>query len=214
MSKIVNEFLKISLITIFTFFSIKAYSDDLERFNMAVEFLKTACASGEEVLIEAEASGGLSLMKKGGSGSIKISKAELRGMVNTTNDEIRLQDNKDIRECMQPFVQQILNIIASPPKSKEPEGVAVLPKSQWMPVGVPLPILDGKVTVLVSEIGEGNDRKAYSDLRIEVPRRSPYEDTLYNAQNMNFEYQGSMYKLTATTPELQNQRVQITIIKL
>jgi hypothetical protein len=212
-----NKLVNTTLIVLCLAFAQEALATSVasEQAKFAIELLKTACVSGDQVKIEGDAEGGLSLfkLKPGAEGEVRFSYQELRGMVDATNEAIIVEENRRIRECMQPYIQQIIAIIANDPKNVPPEGTGVLPKNQLMPVGVPLPILDGKVTVLVSRVYEAG-RKIVAEIHVDVPKRNIYRKKLLNAQTLSFEYFGFQYKLTMTEPDIQRETVNITIIAL
>lgn len=192
--------------------SVYAQQDDITRFKLAVKFMQAACASGEKIQVEGKANGGISILKKGGSGSFEFSRTELNGMVSSVNESIRVEENRQIRECMQPHIAKIISMIAT--QNDEQQIHSELPNNQWMKVGMQLPILDGKVTVIITGIQERGDRRAGAHIFVDVPRRSRYGgEWLTDTDNFNFEYYGKSYKLTVTNIDLDRQRAKITIIE-
>ncbi|NOZ52236.1 MAG: hypothetical protein GXP08_03680, partial [Gammaproteobacteria bacterium] len=102
----------INYVALFLFCSsIYASEDDTNKASAAVDFLKTACASGEHVEIQGEASGGLSFIKKGVSGSFSFKSKDARGIVNGLRDELQHENLKSIRSCMEPHIDKILNAL-------------------------------------------------------------------------------------------------------
>ena len=82
----------------------------------AIDFLKTACASGEVVEIKAEGDGGLSFLKKGVQGSLYFSKKDLRGIVEGLKGELQRDNIHEQRECMRPHIDRVLDSLL-PPKA-------------------------------------------------------------------------------------------------
>ncbi|WP_103654441.1 hypothetical protein [Agarilytica rhodophyticola] len=82
---------------------------DSGRIAGAIDFLKTACASGESIDVEASGGGGLSFIKKGASGSFNFRSEEARGIVNGLRDELQHENLQNIRACMEPHIDKILN---------------------------------------------------------------------------------------------------------
>lgn len=93
-------------------FSLEASSaQDSDKIDNAIEWMKEACVTGKKLDIEAKAAGEVSVIKKGVGGSLSLSVREARGAVDILNDELKSEDNNDIRECMKPHIGTILKAI-------------------------------------------------------------------------------------------------------
>jgi hypothetical protein len=84
---------------------------DSKSINTAIEWLKTACVSGEDLEIKAEGNGGISFLKKGVQGRLYFSKKDARGVVHSLQGEVQRDNLQEQRECMQPYVDRILDAI-------------------------------------------------------------------------------------------------------
>lgn len=56
---------------------------DSKSIDTAIEWLRTACVSGENLEIKAEGDGGISFLKKGVQGKLYFSKKDARGVVDS-----------------------------------------------------------------------------------------------------------------------------------
>ena len=92
-----------------------AAEENGQKTQEAIEFLKSACASGDELEIVASGDGGISLMRKGKLGSLegsaKYKKSQLRGVISDLQGEMRIEENENIRKCMEPRIDRILDVI-------------------------------------------------------------------------------------------------------
>lgn len=103
-----------SLITLgaLLIFGVEASSaQDTDNIDHAIEWMKEACVTGKKLDIEAKAAGEVSVIRKGVGGSLNLSVREARGAVDILNDELKTEDNNDIRECMKPHIGTILKAI-------------------------------------------------------------------------------------------------------
>lgn len=97
----------------------------------AIDFLKTACASGNSLTVEAEADGSIYLFARGAKGKFKFSRKDARGVVEGLTSEHLREDLKNQRDCMRPYVHQILDAILGYNSQREskfpllPKGFAV-----------------------------------------------------------------------------------------
>jgi hypothetical protein len=175
---------------------------------------KTACETDKKAEIEPLNGGKLkiSVDKDGGNQNLIVDRENIRGIIIEIGDLIGQLGEKEMVECLQRYQHKLHGLLAQQPP--EPVGLATLPQNQLVSVGVPLSILDGKVSVWVEWIREGQSRKTLSRLIVEVPLRAPYRKNMYNAGSFQFQYKGRKYKLTILNPDLQNQNVHITIIRL
>jgi len=95
-----------------------------------------------------------------------------------------------------------------------PNEAHQLPTRQWLAVEAELPIIDGKVAVVLQQTKLSNG-KAHARIAIRIPmRKKPFTRTIKRAGVMEFDYNQRSYKLTANNIDLQKQRVQITIIEM
>jgi hypothetical protein len=119
--------------------SVSIAGDKEDAFYLALEWMKTACVSGEQIEIKGDGEGGLKFFKPGAQGEFSFSKSEIKGVLTHANEKIRAEQNSEIRLCMQPHIQTILNIIANPVAQNIRNES--LPKDQWLPVDYPLNII-------------------------------------------------------------------------
>lgn len=192
-----------------------ASGENADRFSLAIESMKLSCVSGEGVNIKDDGEGGVTISKAGAEDSFSFSKAEVKRVITSANDQIRSESNPEIRQCMQPYVQAIVGILATPVnKSKLQES---LPTKQWIPIDMPMPILDGNPLLTLAKVYESG-RDEVIDLVIEVPHRSSYLIKLYQSTSPNrknfdtFKYRDTIYKIVADRIDLQGQRAQISVI--
>ncbi|WFP52262.1 hypothetical protein PL263_09605 [Methylomonas sp. EFPC3] len=82
-----------------------------EKSDQVIDFLKTACASGEKVEIEASGDGALSLGNKGLKGKLIFSKSDFRGISEGLNSENQAKNLENVRECMKPYINKIIDHI-------------------------------------------------------------------------------------------------------
>jgi hypothetical protein len=73
--------------------------------------MKEACVTGKKLDIKAKAAGEVAVIKKGAAGSLNLSVREARGAVDILNEQLKSEDNNDIRECMKPHIGTILKAI-------------------------------------------------------------------------------------------------------
>lgn len=84
---------------------------DSKSINTAIDWLKTACVSGEHLEIKAEGDGGISFLKKGVQGKLYFSKKDARGVVDSLQGEVQRDNLQEQRECMQPYIDRLLDAI-------------------------------------------------------------------------------------------------------
>ncbi|WFP52261.1 hypothetical protein PL263_09600 [Methylomonas sp. EFPC3] len=82
-----------------------------DKVIQAIDFLKTSCASGDNLEIIAESDGRLSLEKQSTQGRIYLNKSEARGIAVGLNSEDQVNNLRDVRECMRPYIHRIVNYI-------------------------------------------------------------------------------------------------------
>jgi hypothetical protein len=84
---------------------------DSAAVDKATDFLKTACAAGDSLSIKVEGDGGISLLKKGLKGRLHFSKKDARGVVENLPGQLQREDLKDLRDCMRPYIDRMLDAI-------------------------------------------------------------------------------------------------------
>ena len=94
----------------------------------AISFLKTACViSGEKLSIDAGVGGSLSIKKlknSGASVSIEFSREKIEGLTNEINRHSASQAS-EMRQCMKPYIDKILNIYFTGSAEQETQKVEV-----------------------------------------------------------------------------------------
>ncbi len=92
-----------------------AKSQDIDAADKAMEFLKAACGSDDELEIVADGEGGLALFRKGKLGALEgrasFKMTELRGVASDLQDELKVEESRDIRDCMEKRIDRILNAV-------------------------------------------------------------------------------------------------------
>lgn len=86
----------------------------------AIDFLKTACASGEKIDIKIDGDGALNLIGRSAKGGLHFSKAEARGIAEGLSSGAQRTNLVSVRECMQPHISRILDALL--PTAQTPEG--------------------------------------------------------------------------------------------
>lgn len=127
-----------SLITLcaFMIYGLEASSaQDTDNIGNAIEWMKEACVTGKKLEIEAKAAGEVSVIKKGVGGSLNLSVREARGAVDILNDQLKSEDNNDIRECMKPHIGTILKAILGNAVFVDPKAVVELESLKMTPDG-------------------------------------------------------------------------------
>jgi hypothetical protein len=81
-----------------------AMAADSKSIHTAIEWLRTACVSGENLEIKAEGDGGISFLKRGVQGKLYFSKKDARGVVDSLQGELQRDNLREQRECMQPYI--------------------------------------------------------------------------------------------------------------
>ncbi|MCP4054031.1 MAG: hypothetical protein GY739_13370 [Mesoflavibacter sp.] len=102
----------------------------------AIDFLLTACvAKGEKVEVEAKGYAGLTLRhwkKAGLEGEVSFRKEELSGFVDQLNS-ISAAQATEVRECMKPYIDKILNVILNDNQAYVPENKPYTNKQKKKP---------------------------------------------------------------------------------
>ena len=88
-----------------------AMAADSKSIHTAIEWLRTACVSGENLEIKAEGDGGISFLKRGVQGKLYFSKKDARGVVDSLQGELQRDNLREQRECMQPYIDRLLDAI-------------------------------------------------------------------------------------------------------
>ena len=113
-----------AILFIFLFFSISgtktAQAQQQDKVSKAVEIVKAFCVTGgSRVELKSEINGGISLRKlAGGSGKVSFDYSELEGLADAFN-EVSAGQASEMRECMKPYIQQILNILLNTPEPSQ-----------------------------------------------------------------------------------------------
>jgi len=204
------------LISTFLISTVNCWASDgnTDRFSLAIEFMKASCTSGYSIDIKGDSEVGVKLSREGSEDSFSFSKAEVKSVITIANEQIRAEENAEIRQCMQPYVQAILGVISSP--VNKPKQKVSLPVKQWIPLDMPMPMLDGSPLLTLTKVYEF-DRDELIDLVIEIPHRSPYRIKLWQSKNplrknsSTFEYRDTIYKIVADYIDLQGQRAQVSV---
>ncbi|WP_147431106.1 hypothetical protein [Thiocapsa rosea] len=58
-------------------------AQDSDKIDIAIDFLKTACAAGNKLEIEGDIGGGISILKRGVTGKVHLSKSDARGVIDS-----------------------------------------------------------------------------------------------------------------------------------
>lgn len=111
-----------------TFVPVSASAQNSNKVNIAIEFLKSACVSkGKKVEIEAKGKAGLTIRQlkdAGVNAEVSFSEKEVEGLVTELN-EIEARQANEIRECMKPYIDKILNVILGLEESPQPKKESV-----------------------------------------------------------------------------------------
>ncbi|MCI5192520.1 MAG: hypothetical protein D3915_05255 [Candidatus Electrothrix sp. AU1_5] len=220
-----NSFFKLAIYSSVFLCSISngfAQLNESTRINTAIDLIKVACATGEKLDIEVSGNGGVSFIKRGVSGKFNFTKEEINGVIKGTNQNLAKEENQNIRICMQQYVPAILEKLLEPtsPSATIRRDSNYYLKEQKIPVDIPISILDGKPLLTVTKIYEYIRRKMV-DISIEIPYRSPYRFNLINSNSTNssrhlsgqFEYRDTIYKITVSHINLQEQFAIVTLVK-
>jgi hypothetical protein len=164
----------------------ESFSRNIENFNdqaridTAIDLIKVACATGEKLDIETTGDGGISFLKRGVSAEVKFSKKEINGVVESTNQSLAREENREIRECMKQYVPIILGTLLGANTSVgQKQDSSSSTKEQKISVNIPTPVLDGHVTITIDKISEHPvSRNKFAELSVATPKRSPYNITL------------------------------------
>jgi hypothetical protein len=84
-----------------------------ENANQVIDFLKTACASGEKVVIKNEGDGSFSLKRGGIKGHISYSKSDFRGIAEGLSSTDQAKNLQSVRDCMNPHIKTIIDSMLS-----------------------------------------------------------------------------------------------------
>lgn len=189
-----------SLITLgaLLIFGLEASSaQDTDNIDNAIEWMKEACVTGKKLDIEAKAAGEVSVIRKGVAGSLNLSVREARGAVDILNDELKTEDNNDIRECMKPHISTILKAILGNAVFVHQKAVIELESLKITPDGAliaavaytnltrdPFEItLDSPAKDKAFAIDDaGNEYALEKSTGMERRYRDPYHDLLYPNQ--------------------------------
>ena len=200
-------------------FSTQAYAEST-GLDKAIAFVKDACLHGKKIDIKASGNGDISF-SKGVNGEVVVSASEVGAMVSNTSQAVRKEENNKIRECMQPHIAIIINLIATTPKATSTETSKpndYIPKDQWVLKDIPLNIFDGRVLLVLDDVKEIN-RRSIAKISINIPHRQPHRMQVTHQKdpffknNYKFQFGDAEYKLTAEKVDLQGQKAKISIVK-
>lgn len=92
-----------------------SHADD-KKISQATQFLKDACVtSGSSLDLKVTANGELQvrrLLGSGVQGSVTLTKKELQGFADSAS-ALSAQQATEMRNCMKPYIDKILNVILS-----------------------------------------------------------------------------------------------------
>ena len=93
-----------------------AHADEA-RTNRAVKAVKDLCLTGTQFDFKADANGNLTFVKltPGASGSVSVNVRQSQGAAAIIDDKIRQIADENIRSCIKPFIQRIVDSILDEP---------------------------------------------------------------------------------------------------
>lgn len=186
-----------------------------ETTTQVIEVIKMACATGTQTNFSVNADGGLSIIKRGAEGSINVTAEEINGVVRGTSEEIRKEENENIRQCMQQYVPKLIDYMLNTRERAPIPKQAYQLTSQRLSVDLPLPIIDGAPMIIVEKIYENGSRHKAADLKLDIPHRRPqtlrFDLDLPKRNSKTFEYRDNIYKINVEHINLQDQIVTLSV---
>lgn len=117
-------FLRLVLISVFIFFLAPIHTPLAEnpRIRTAVDTVKELCLSGDAYDLSVDAHGKLTFKKltPGAEGSVSFNIRESTGATGYIDEELKNLVDKDIRDCIKPFIPQIMDAVLG--KVTVPQG--------------------------------------------------------------------------------------------
>jgi hypothetical protein len=115
----------IGLLLILAVHVVRAQNTDIGATNpraaQAIAAVKALCLAGSQFDLKADASGNLTLLKltPGGQGSVSVNVRESSGAAAIFDDKIRVVADADIRDCIRPYIEKIVDAILTGNQSRE-----------------------------------------------------------------------------------------------
>lgn len=113
-----------------------ANAADQQQIDQVVSVIERFCLSGSAYRFQADAAGNLKLtsLRPGGKGSISANITKDRGAVGYIKEEIRKDVDADTRKCMEPYIDQIIQLILTDKRATYPDlntywAMATMPAS-------------------------------------------------------------------------------------
>lgn len=192
--------------------SLALADEKLEQATEAKKFLMEACLNNQSLEVSADANGDISLKQQKGDVNFTISYKDIRGSVELATDAAKAAENDKIRECMMPYIGKIINAML-PESEINTKPISLLEK-QWLLSKMPLLILDGKPVLYIDNIVQEVKTKAVY-AHVEIKNRPDQHLHLYNKDAVDqFEYLNTIYQIRLDDVEIENQRAQLSIVKI
>ncbi len=100
-----------------------------QKVKEAVATVKELCLSGNEYDLKADAKGNLTLTKlmPGGEGEISVNARQSAGAAAIFDDKLRIIADKEVRDCIKPYIKQIMDSILNEKPAEKPVSENVQP---------------------------------------------------------------------------------------
>jgi hypothetical protein len=93
--------------------SICSYAADQRQIDQILDAIDRLCLSGTQYQFKADVNGNISIKKllPGAEGGVNVNIKNSRGAVDYLNEEIRRYVDADTRQCTQPWIDKVVNLI-------------------------------------------------------------------------------------------------------
>jgi len=93
--------------------SSQSVAQDRTQANQAIKAVKELCLTGDQFDLKADGKGNLTFLKlvPGAKGSVSVNVRESAGAAAIFDERLRKEADQDIRNCIKPYIQKIINAI-------------------------------------------------------------------------------------------------------
>jgi hypothetical protein len=151
-----------------------AFGATQEQIDQITTLIERLCLSGSNYQLKANAGGRIQFFRliPGAQGGIQVDVKNSTGGVNYLNEQIRLEFDKQTRDCMQPHINRLINLIVGAPSSKPAPQKRPTPnpdkqsKRSESPPKLPALSIEGVLPLHVWEKQLGPEKRSYTEHRL------------------------------------------------
>jgi len=151
-----------------------AFGATQEQIDQITTVIERLCLSGNNYQLKANVGGRIQFFRlmPGAQGGIQVDVKNSTGGVNYLNEQIRLEFDKQTRDCMQPHINRLIDVIVGAPSNKPAPKTRPTPtpdkqsKSSESPPKIPAVSIEGVLPLHVWEKQPGPGKTPFTEHRL------------------------------------------------